>query len=130
MNMRVLAVIGVVVFAGSFSVHAAYQTEVTVTPESEPHQYRAEFVITETGEDGKATVLAKPIVISNAGQEAQAIVGIDNRTGNVEAAKKNGVLCKALVKEMGTGVQATTTVTVNKNGVTMLRTVDNITVRK
>jgi hypothetical protein len=130
MKKRVLTVICAMLLGTCVSTQAAFQTQVTVVPTSTPHQYRAEFKIIEVGKDGKPTVLATPIMLTNAEQEARAIYWLGAKPENVEADVQDGIICTVLVKETNGGVEAATTVTVKQRGITTADTALNLTVKK
>jgi len=99
----------------------AYRTDVKVSPAGIPHQYVVEFKIAETAPDG-TTKLFSPKITVTAGQEAEVKAS--------EREDRDGVFCKALVKEHGDSVEALTTVTVKTGGIETMSSSQAMTVTK
>ena len=108
MKKAMIAII-IALFLGSpISVQAGYQTEVTVTPSTEPHQFVVNFKIIQTKKDDKQDVLSTPMMIVKESQKGR--IEINNEK------EEMAILCTALVKKTDTGIETTTTVTINENG--------------
>jgi hypothetical protein len=108
--------------AGCAAPVRAYRTEVKVSPVGTAHQYMVEVRIVAIRPDGTEGVLTAPKMLVTAGHEAEMKV--------CDAAERDGVFCKALVKEAAASVEAVTTVTVKAEGRQVLSNSQTISVAK
>ena len=111
--------------AGCAAPERAYRTDVKVvkvSPAETPHQYLVEIRIVVIRPDGTEGVLTAPKMLVVAGPEAEMKA--------CDAAERNGVFCKALVKETAASVEAVTTAIVKAEGREVLSNSQSISVAK
>ena len=108
--------------AGCAAPERAYRTEVKVSPAGTAHQYMVEVRIVAIRPDGTEGVLTAPKMLVTAGHEAEMKA--------CDAAERNGVFCKALVKETAASVEAVTTAIVKAEGREVLSNSQSISVAK
>jgi len=120
MKKYMIAVAGMILCT-CVAAQAGYRTEVTVTPNTEAHQYIIQFKIMDVAIDGETKELASPLMAVQAGKEGTVSLVKD---------KDNGVFCTALVNEKETGIEAVTTVVVKEDGTEKYNNSQSITVKK
>ena len=120
-KIMMVAVAGLILGA-CVSAQAGYRTEVTVTPETDVHQYVVQFKIIDATKDGKTDVMSAPKLVVKAGEEGKITVADEK--------EQSGVFCTALVKETEGGIVAVTTVMVKENDTEKLNTTQSMTVKK
>jgi hypothetical protein len=111
--------------AGCATTQQSYTTDVTVWRSDTPQQYVVEFKVSKTplqGTKGETDLLSAPKMTVKAGQEAEIKV--------CDEKEDNGVFCKALVKEDGAGVNASTRVVVKAGGRETLNSAQNMILAK
>ena len=90
------------------SAQAGHRTEVEVTPSTEPHQFIVAFKIFDVAKDGKMELRSAPTIVVEADHKGTIKIGDEN--------EQSGVVCTALVKEIGDSIEVTTTVAIKKKG--------------
>ena len=105
--MTIAALAGLMLGGCATAPHS-YRTDVKVSPTASPHQYKVDFNLAEVGPDGAATTMSSPSITLNAGKEGQISVCDDQ--------EKDGLFCKALVKENKDSVEVSTRVMLKAKG--------------